>query len=320
MGWKEEARRAMIASRPLGECIMLAGLTVLVPTLMLWLAGTGLQTKPFIAFFPPVLLAATFLGWRYATGVMLAFTVIGGRLFMPPDGGLDLKQVDTAAMVVFLAGSATMILIGNLLRESVIELDERARQSEKFNVELRHRTKNALQLMRALASRADRARDPAEFYQSLGGRLDALAKSNELLRFGVADSCAMSALVGAATAPFSGDHFQIQGPDCWVHKDATTPLMMALHELCTNALKYGSLTAPAGKVIIGWELAPTPEGKTILLTWTERGGPPCAPPQRKGLGSRLLVAHAGMLKVEQNFAAEGLVCRIRVKAASDRNR
>ncbi|MEO0032219.1 MAG: hypothetical protein RIS94_1977 [Pseudomonadota bacterium] len=215
-------------------------------------------------------------------------------------------------MVLYALTIAILVVAGEILRQMVRENEAHALRAEAFNTELQHRTKNALQMMRALASRASRATDPAEFYAMLSGRLDALARANELLRFGVLPSCEMAELVHAVLEPFHPSRVRLEGPGCEVERNAVTPLMMALHELCTNATKYGALSTDEGLVSIFWS-APVEGG--ITLQWREENGPPVAPPTRRGIGSRLLQAHGGLRRVDLVFDPAGGRCHFVVTAA-----
>ncbi len=87
------------------------------------------------------------------------------------------------------------------------------------------------------------------------------------------------------------------------------PLVLALHELATNAVKYGALSRSAGKVILTWRL----EEGSADLDWVEVGGPLVAAPNRKGLGSRLLTEQAGLFDVQLDFRPDGLICRIKLQ-------
>ena len=100
-----------------------------------------------------------------------------------------------------------------------------------------YRTKNILQMIHALASRASKTTDPVLFYEALSGRLKALDRANELLRFGTLHSCELRTLVEAAITPFNISQIEVHGPDTAISERACTPLMLALHELCTNATK-----------------------------------------------------------------------------------
>ena len=249
---------------------------------------------------------STFLGWRWGALTAIGSAIAALWLFFSP---IDGRTALVFAMFAIAAGMT--VVIGHQLRTSIMENAERARQSDDFNRELQHRTKNALQIMRALAAQASRATDPAEFYEKLAGRLGALAKANELLRFGALKACNICDLTRAAAAPFGQEQIALQGPACHIARDACTPLMMALHELCTNAHKYGALFTPQGRVDLIWRISEG--GNELELSWTESGGPPVSLPTRKGLGSRLLSPQGKLIAVDIRYPPEGLICTIRVE-------
>jgi two-component sensor histidine kinase len=162
--------------------------------------------------------------------------------------------------------------------------------------------------VRALASRAARSTDPAEFYRTLSGRLDAMAKANELLSIGNLEACTIADLVGAAMQPFPAWAIDASGPPASIAAEPAMQLMMVLHELGTNAMKYGALSADGGRVQIAW----TRDGDELAITWTERGGPGVKPPIKKGLGSRMLAPGGALRAVDLDYRPEGVLCRLRV--------
>jgi two-component sensor histidine kinase len=87
------------------------------------------------------------------------------------------------------------------------------------------------------------------------------------------------------------------------------PLSLALHELATNAVKYGALSAAGGRVSLAWALA---DG-VMRLVWREAGGPPVAPPRRRGMGTQLLRPQAGLAAVEVEYRADGVRCEIAIE-------
>jgi two-component sensor histidine kinase len=109
------------------------------------------------------------------------------------------------------------------------------------------------------------------------------------------------------------DRFTTGGPEVHLAPKTALAIAMALHELATNAGKYGSLSRPQGSVTLLWRIAEEPEGPKLRMVWTERGGPPVAPPTRRGFGTRLiergLAAELGG-SVKLTYAEEGLVCSI----------
>jgi two-component sensor histidine kinase len=301
--------RSIRVDPPLTECIYRTALAVLIPTLVRWIIDAGEMGAAFVLYFPAIQMITTLLGWRSGAATAIASGLVVWFVFLPPRFTFELGIEQFVPLALYTSSSVMMVLVGQLLRNTLFELQARAQQSEDFNHELQHRTKNSLQMMRALASQASRATDPAEFYEMLGGRLGALAKANELLRFGALKSCEIGDLINAAIAPFAHDRFELSGPARAVSRNACTPLMMALHELATNASKYGALSAPGGKVRIAWD-----EGADgqLRLFWQEVGGPPVSEPTHKGMGSRLLRPSSGMRAVDLRFLPDGVTCEMMV--------
>lgn len=304
----QTVRRGISVNPPLWQGLARSVLAVIVPTGLRWLLVGNYLGVPFVLYFPVILLIAVNIGWRYAVLTAIGCAVVGVHLFWPAFFDLTASQ-QAAVLGMFAVSIATMIFMGQLLRDSILAIEAQARQSEDFNRELQHRTKNSLQMMRALASQASKATDPAEFYSTLGGRLAALAKSNELLRFGAAEACEMDELMREATAPFDTARISYAGPPCSVSRNGCTPLMMALHELGTNASKYGALSVPEGRVAIVWEAAE----RHIEIDWQETGGPRVAgTPARKGIGARLLTPNGDMNEVEVRYDPGGVCCTLRI--------
>jgi two-component sensor histidine kinase len=275
-----------------------------------WFADRGSHGAPFVTFLPVVVLAAIFLEWKYAAlaAVMSVVAVLG---LFADYAQLQGSFLSYSLWVAFAFLATFMIVLGHVLREAFLELDAQSEKIRSFNAELQHRTKNTLQIVRALASRASRTTDPVEFYQTLSGRLAAMAKANELLASGIVEACEVADLVKAAMQPFPAWAIQAQGPAGTIAGEPAMRLMMALHELGTNAMKYGALSADSGRVAITWAWT----GPEIALVWEEQGGPPVSPPTKTGLGSRLLSPAGPLRSVDLDFRPEGVVCRMTVDAA-----
>lgn len=305
---KAWVKREIVRPRSTGSKLLWTGIGVATAVGVRWLIDRGHSGFPFVTFSPVILLCAIFLDWRYAvmSAVFSAGAVLG--LFRPPGS----PEVGVLFVGLYALTIGMLVVAGEILRQMVRENEAHAARADAFNTELQHRTKNALQMMRALASRASRATDPAEFYEMLSGRLDALARSNELLRFGVLPACGMADLVHAVLEPFHSARVRLEGPGCDVDRNAVTPLMMALHELCTNATKYGALSCDEGTVSIRWS---APQEGRIVLDWQEQDGPPVVQPTRRGIGSRLLKPHGGLTRVDLAFDPAGVRCHFEITAA-----
>lgn len=305
----DEIKRAIVSRKsPVAQAAIVV-FVLLVATAIRWFTDRGANGVPFATFLPAIVLAAIVLDWQYAAMTAVLSMIIAHGLF-----GASIPTQTVPALVLFIAFVLTalfMIVVGFVLRRTIFELDQQSERFQTYNMELQHRAKNALQVVRALASRAAKAPDPVEFYEAFAGRMDLLVKANELLGVGMMRQCDLCEVVRLAMEPFPAAAIQAGGPTARITEEAGMPLMMALHELGTNALKYGALSADGGTVAIDWAI----DGDEIHLAWQERGGPPVTPPTRRGLGSRLLVAQGGLKSVDLRFDPAGVACRMVIPAA-----
>jgi two-component sensor histidine kinase len=157
--------------------------------------------------------------------------------------------------------------------------------------ELHHRVKNLLATAQSLASLSARsARDPAAFAAQFGERLRALARTHTLLLEEPGGAIALTTLLEEVAAPYRMGlgRIALHGPPVLLPAEAAVPLGMVLHELATNAAKYGALSVPEGRLRLAWSVEPG-DPPRLHLEWEETGGPPIAgPPAREGFGSQLL--------------------------------
>jgi len=178
--------------------------------------------------------------------------------------------------------------------------------------ELNHRVKNTLALVQGLALQSFRdGRDPAEARNAFQHRLSALAAAHDLLTRESWEGATLHGLAEGALGHLTGveGRVAIEGPDVTLGPKAAVSLVMALHELSTNAAKYGALSVRGGRVVVRW----TVEGDRLELEWREEDGPPVAAPGRRGFGLRMIErALAADLAggVTMDFEPGGLVCTI----------
>ncbi|MBM7325966.1 PAS domain S-box protein [Agrobacterium sp. S2] len=186
--------------------------------------------------------------------------------------------------------------------------------------ELHHRVKNVLATVTAIA-RQTLGRDKAnhEEVEAFTSRLASLSRAQDLLVHADWQHADLKAVMQQALSPYPVDAFQIGGPSVPLPPRAVVSLSLALHELATNAAKYGALSAPGGQVSISWQFEPLADNR-LRIVWAERGGPEVAPPRRRGFGStlieRLLSAE---LKGETKFVYEksGVICVIEAEMSKD---
>jgi PAS domain S-box-containing protein len=185
--------------------------------------------------------------------------------------------------------------------------------------ELNHRTQNTLATVQAIALQTLRGHADKGVVDAFEGRILALSKAHSLLGRETWTAVSLRELFDQILLPFGLKNrgaapFSVEGPAVRLQPKAALTLAMVFHELATNAAKHGALSeSTAGKIGISWLIEPAPKGERMRLRWQESGGPPVAPPSRKGLGSRLIEGGlAQELDGEVRFAYEpaGVVCQI----------
>ena len=191
--------------------------------------------------------------------------------------------------------------------------------------EVDHRARNVLAVVQA-ALRLTPKDDPVAYARAVEGRVAALGRAHTILAAGKWKSGPLRALVEAELAAFqpaekvpapAEQRVAVEGPDLALAPEAVQALSMAIHELATNAAKYGALSAPEGRVSVSWKLDRALS--QLVLTWRERGGPRVADtPARRGFGSRVIEATVKNQlggTVERAWDEQGLVCIMTVPVA-----
>lgn len=217
-------------------------------------------------------------------------------------------------------GSGETLGFLKILRDRTAQKHEEE-QRRLLLAELNHRVKNTLAIVQSFVTQTARgAESAAVLREALETRLNALAALHDLLTREGWRGAGLADVVHATLAPFedSAGRAQARGSELRLMPNAALVLSMALHELATNAAKYGALSVPDGHVEVVWHLdrpADAPSGATLDLLWRERGGPAVALPPRRGFGSRLIEAGVTYQlggDVRLAFEAEGVECRFRI--------
>lgn len=188
--------------------------------------------------------------------------------------------------------------------------------------ELTHRSKNLLAVIQAMARQtAKHAGNVERFLQRFGERLQALARSHDLLVQESWHGASLDDLVRSQLGHYldrKNSQVSIEGEDVQLKPEAAQSLGLALHELATNAAKYGALSRMRGRVHIAWKRLPPEKGGAIELQWAESKGPKVSGPKRRGFGSMVIehnLTRAIGAEVSLAFEPEGLKCRLIVPAA-----
>ncbi|QFU17250.1 sensor histidine kinase [Microvirga thermotolerans] len=206
-----------------------------------------------------------------------------------------------------------------LMIGACLDITERKRAQERQALlvqELNHRVKNTLSVVQSLALHTRRGSgDPETYHRTFEARLLALSATHNILTRELWESASLEDILDAEMIPFGGldqNRVRASGEPVRLKPQQALCFGLALHELATNAAKYGALSVPHGRLDISWRAEPDEAGRTRLaVDWVERDGPPVEPPRRLGFGSRLIERSIrdeldGLL--EMRFAPEGLRC------------
>jgi two-component sensor histidine kinase len=181
--------------------------------------------------------------------------------------------------------------------------------------ELNHRVKNMLATVQAVARQSLRSGTQTGLARDFEDRLMALGWTYDLLTRERWTGAPLREVIQRTLSPHlaGSARLRLDGPDLWLQPNRAISLALALHELATNAVKYGALSIDGGRITVGWRVREAAGGPRLELEWRERDGPPVAAPARRGFGSRLIERSlARDLHGEARLAFEpsGLRCRI----------
>ncbi|MEH6718703.1 MAG: MHYT domain-containing protein [Aurantimonas endophytica] len=201
--------------------------------------------------------------------------------------------------------------------EAFAAVTESERRQRLMVNELNHRVKNTLATIQSIAAQtARRAATPEDFRRSFEGRLVALSETHNALTRGGWEVACLRELFQHELGPYSEEQFRLEGPATPLGPRQALALGMVIHELATNAAKYGALSTPAGCLRVAW--AVQADAATLAIEWSEHGGPVVEPPSRKGFGSRLLYLSIEKElggQAELRYEPDGFVCSLVIPLA-----
>lgn len=268
---------------------------------------------PFITYFPALIVASALGGFTGGLTCLATATIAAAYLLAMPD-----RSAIWALGSFWIAGGLVIVVAAALadsvreLRRSRSQLTYAQAQLRTLVDELAHRSRNALFVIMSIVSQSARAAGSAvDAERMINARLEALLRAQEVTLQADGTSACLRPLLQKALEPFGLERIVIAAaPEVRVEADVAMGLGLLFHELATNALKYGALSLPPGRVLIDW----TVDAGVARFVWRELGGPPVAEPSKKGFGGRLLdaalVPQGG--KAERRFEPEGMVCELRI--------
>lgn len=235
------------------------------------------------------------------------------------DAGLTWAFLGTGTLVSLLVGFITWRQVSARLaaeREIVARIAAEAHQKLLLD-ELNHRVKNTLATVQSIAAQSLRyGTDVNSVRDSFEARLIALSQAHNLLTRDNWRGASLAELVRNELLPYggaNGERIGIAGEEVWLAPSTAVALGMAFHELATNAVKYGSLSGPDGRIDLSWTVTDAGSGRQLRVVWRESDGPAVAKPERRGFGSRVIVGGLAYQLdgvVDLAFAPTGVICTI----------
>ena len=251
----------------------------------------------------------------FRTGEPIAGTAVPIQLQRAPGGPREDRFVDFVYQPIAGAdGEVTGIFVEG---SDVTERKLGEQHLQLMVNELHHRVKNSLATVQAIAAQTFRNADSFEnSKRDFSARLVSLAQAHDILTEANWIGATLRNVIDKTVGPHrgdAGDRFDLDGQKVLLTPKSALAMSMALHELCTNAAKYGALSVEGGRVEIVWSVVEGGGEDRLHMTWTETGGPPVTSPDKKGFGSRLieygLAAELGGA-VEIAFEPTGVICTI----------
>jgi PAS domain S-box-containing protein len=206
------------------------------------------------------------------------------------------------------------------LRGAVQDITERKRAEARqlvLNQELSHRMKNMLAMVNAIATQTLHHAADSQALDAFSRRVQALAKAHDaLLAQSIVGALIRPTIEGVVGLVADPSRVVLDGPDIEINARSVLSFSLLIHELATNATKYGSLAKPDGRVLVDWRIESGGKEPQLSLAWREERGPPVTPPQRRGFGSRLIQSGlAGTGQADIRYELTGLHAQFRAPLA-----
>jgi two-component sensor histidine kinase len=271
------------------------------------------ERLPFITFFPAVLAAVYYCG-LWPSILVLVLSALVGTYWVEPPPGHDATAFYVMSFALFSAIAGINIALMHYLIKSLVKVKERDEQLNLINRELKHRIKNLFSIANSVCLQTIKSGGSVEEMSNrVSGRIMAIAAAQDLLSATATNGADLRELVSALVYTLAPHPSRLTAAGSTVRlpADATTPFALVLHELGTNALKYGAWSRETGEVVLRWEV----QTNVLQFNWREHNGPTVGPPVREGLGSALIKRSLPGASVTHDIRPDGLECDIKLPLA-----
>jgi two-component sensor histidine kinase len=297
------------------EAFLIATIFVVIAGMARWLLGFVTQDLQAFTTFYPAVLFATLLGGA-GPGIFAAF--LGGfvswwEFLQPYTSLLPLSPSDEINLLTYFVASIVIVWAADHYRR----LTKRLQDEESFRKlsidELAHRLKNKVATIQSIIS--FRLREYPEVRADIFRSLAALMATDDLITAAQGEGARLRDILSAEVLPYDMSRISMLGPDCFLPPKLALTMALIVHELTTNAAKYGALSISNGKLSIDWSVS----DRRLNIIWRESDGPLVDEPSHGGFGTRLFKRALEQFdgQVDTAFEPSGLVCRLSVILPSD---
>jgi two-component sensor histidine kinase len=284
--------------------LVITALAALLRELFTYLGAT----LYFPTFFPAVALVALIAGLEAgALVVLLAILTAWWAFVLPRFAFSTISLSDGVNFFLFGVAAAVIIGLAHCVRAVLEELNRQHTARELMLREMHHRSRNTFAAIESIV-RATLSGDPVRS-EAVLARVRAVMRTNELIANAVGQQMSAKVLVDQELSAFQRPNaLKYEGFDIPLNADSTRALALVIHELTTNAVKYGALSVPTGRIVVRGRC----EGESAIIEWRESGGPPVNMPNKTGFGTKLITRSVSAIGGEavSSFENSGLICRI----------
>jgi two-component sensor histidine kinase len=260
---------------------------------------------PLATYFPAVLVAALLGGAASGVVALILGGIVGWWMFMPHTIAVSTLS-HTISFVLYFGSAGLIIFVAEGYRRAMRLVREEEAKRQLLVGELQHRSMNTLAVVQAIVSQS--LTGNREEAAKINGRIKALAATNDLLTGSVDQFTDLKSILLAEFKPYAVGRIVLDGGRMNLGGDLAKPLALIVHELATNAAKYGSLSEPDGVLSVCWKVL----GGRAEIRWVEKGGPPVVSPTKQGFGTlfidQILKTMQGAVATE--FPPSGVECTI----------
>ena len=291
------------------EAYLAATVLVVAASLVRWGLGLfGESLLPFTTFYPVVLFATYFGGPRVGSFAFIAGGLVGWWAFLSAHFGFFPIEISGELELLTYAVACALIIWG---ADSYGRLAMRLRETERLRAlaveELAHRLKNKIASIQSIISY--QLREQPQLRDDVIARLVALSATDDLIMAAQGRGAGLRAILSSELKPYGLARISMEGPSVILSPTFALTMALIVHELATNAAKYGAFSRPAGRLSVHWSLT----DRILNLDWREAGGPPIDTPTHHGFGVRLLSRALEQFSggVETAFEPDGFICTMK---------